>query len=127
MENFNLQERILSDIERLISRSCPKQKVPQKYKNLHVAILKKHYNAADVSIDYHRRRVEMNIVLDDRVYDPKTINLVVPILHANLLFKNLSDFLKTCIDKDNKSLAFYANILRYHANMANETKPKVII
>lgn len=127
MEDSNLQRRILSEMERLLARSCPKQKVPQKYKNLHVAILKNHYNAADVSIDYHRRRVEMSIVLDNSVYDPKTINLVVPTLHANLLFKNLFDFLKTCIDKDSRSLAFYANILRYYAHVGTETKLRIVI
>lgn len=112
MENSNLKGRILMEIESLISRSCPKRKIPKRFENLHVAILKKHYNATDVSIDYHRKRVEMDIVMDDKDYDPKKVNLHIPTLHANLLFKNLKDFLKSCIDKDNRSLAFYAGLLR---------------
>ncbi len=116
MENSNLKRRILSDIESLIATSCPKQKVPLKYQNLHIAILKKHYNAAEVSIDYHRRRVEMDIVFDDKDYDPKRVNVHVPTLHVNLLFKNLFDFLKTCVDKDNKNLAFYVNLLNAYSH-----------
>lgn len=116
MENSRLKRRILSEIESLISQSCPNRKVPLKFKNLHVAILKKYYNATDVSIDYHRKRVEMDIVIDDDVYDPKKVNTFIPTLHANLLFQNLCDFLKSSLDKDHKSLAFYASLLRSYAN-----------
>ena len=104
------------EMEDLITQSCPQQKVALDYENLHVAILKKHYNAADVSIDYHRRRVEMDIVMDDKDYDPKTVNLYMPTLHVNLWFRNLRDFLKSCIDYDNKSLAFYAGLLSSYTN-----------
>jgi len=117
MENSSLRRRVLMEIENLIARSCPKQKVPLKFENLHVAIIKNHYNAADVVFDYHRRRVALDIVIDDTAYDPKKINLSVPTLHANLWFRNLCDFLKTCIDKDSKSVAFYAGLLQsYQSN-----------
>lgn len=117
MENSSLARRVLMEIENLVTGSCPKQKVPQKFENLHVAILKNHYNAADVVIDYHRRRVALDIVIDDRDYDPKKVNLFVPTLHANLWFRNLCDFLKTCIDHDPKSVAFYARLLQsYQSN-----------
>ena len=39
-------------------------------------------------------------------------NMYIPTLHANLLFKNLNDFLKASLDNDHKSLAFYASLLR---------------
>ena len=117
MENLFLRSRVLMEIENLIGRSCPKQKVPLKFENLHVAIIKNHYNAAEVVIDYQRRRVELDIVVDDTAYDPKKVNLSLPILHANLWFRNLYDFLKTCIDKDAKSVAFYAGLLQsYQSN-----------
>mgnify|MGYP003635706061 FL=1 len=112
MENSSLKRRVLSEIESLITRSCPNRNVPQKFKNLHVAILKKYYNASDVSIDYHRKRVAMDIIIDDGLYDPKKVNMYIPTLHANLLFKNLNDFLKASLDNDHKSLAFYASLLR---------------
>ncbi len=116
MENSNLKGRILMEMEDLIAQSCPEQKVAPDYETLHVAILKKHYNAADVSIDYHRRRVEMELVMDDKDYDPKTVNLYLPTLHVNLWFRNLRDFLKSCIDYDSKSLAFYASLLSSYTN-----------
>ncbi|NHF60494.1 hypothetical protein FK220_014155 [Flavobacteriaceae bacterium TP-CH-4] len=116
MENLSLRGRILSEIESLVAQSFPKQKVPQNVEKLHVALVKKHYNAADVSIDYHRRRVEMDIVMDDRAYDPTKVNTDLPTLHANLWFRNLSDFLKSCLDKDNRSLAFYASLLKSYRN-----------
>lgn len=103
------------ELESLISRSCAKGKMTKNFQNLHKVIVKKHYNAADVSIDYHRKRIEMDIVMDDRDYDPKKVNLCVPTLHANLLFKNLREFLTSCIDRDNRSLSFYAGILRSYA------------
>lgn len=120
MENSILRRRILMQIENLIARSYPKQKVPQNIENLHVAILKKHYNAADVSIDYHRRRVEMEIIMDDSAYDPKKVNLCIPTLHANLWFRNLYDFMKSCIDHDSRSIAFYASLLKSYQSSAQQ-------
>lgn len=112
MENSNLKGRILKEIEIIIAQSCPKQKVPVKFENLHVALVKKHYNATDVAIDYHRKRVAMDIVMDDHAYDPKKVNTDLPTLHANLWFRNLADFLRSCLDNDNRSLAFYAKLLK---------------
>jgi hypothetical protein len=112
MENSNLSGRILMEMEDLIAQSCPKQKVNQNFEPLHVDLIKKHYNAAEVSIDYHRRRVEMDLVINDTDYDPKTVNLYIPTLHVNLWFRDLCDFLKSCIDRDTRSLAFYAGLVR---------------
>lgn len=116
MENSDLKGRILMEMENLIAQSCPQQKITLDYETLHIAILKKHYNAADVSIDYHRRRVKMNIVMDDKDYDPKKVNLCLSTLPVNLWFRNLRDFLKSCIDYDSKSLAFYASLLSSYTN-----------
>lgn len=112
MENSTLRMKITTEIENLISNSCATQQATDKFKNLHIALLKKYYNAADVSIDYHRKRVKMDIVLDDSQYDPQKVNTYIPTLHANLLYKNLRQFLKSCIEKDTKSLGFYASLLR---------------
>ncbi len=112
MENSILKKKITMEIENLISKSCANQQTTDKFKTLHVALLKKYYNAADVSIDYHRKRVEMDIVMDDDLYDPQKVNTYIPTLHANLLFKNLKDFLKSCVEMDAKNLGFYAGLLR---------------
>jgi len=112
MENSGLKSRVLYEIENLISKSCSQSKMSKKFQNLHIAILKKHYNAADVSIDYHRKRIVMDIVMDDSCYDPEKVNSSLPTLRANLLFKNLKEFLSSSLDKDNVSIAFYARLLR---------------
>lgn len=56
MENSKLRGRILMEMDQLIAREIPTQKVPQELENLHKDLIKKHYNAAEVTIDYHRRR-----------------------------------------------------------------------
>ncbi len=116
MENSGLKRRVISEIKNLISNSCSKNKQSQKFQNLHVALLKKHYNAAEVSIDYHRKRVIMDIVMDDSCYDPKKMNDSLPVLRANLLFGNLKDFLYSSLDKDHMSIAFYAKLLKRYKN-----------
>ena len=72
MENSRLGVRILMDIEGLISQSCNSGNLSKSFQNLHKLILKKHYNATDVSIDYHRHRVKMELILDDKDYDPRS-------------------------------------------------------
>ncbi|GMN10357.1 hypothetical protein MTsPCn9_31770 [Croceitalea sp. MTPC9] len=116
MENSRLGTRILMETERLILDSCSKSVISKKSKELHSAILKKYYNAADVIIDYHRRRVNMDVVICDKEYDPKKVNLVITTLPVNLSFKDICLLLKSCLEKDVKSLAFYARLLRDYAN-----------
>ncbi|MFS4466528.1 hypothetical protein [Maribacter sp. 2210JD10-5] len=111
MKKSNLGNKVLSDLEKLITLSCSSPRLFKKFEHLHIALLKKYYNAVDVSIDYHRHRIEMNIVLDDKAYKAGKVNTYLPTLHTNLLFDNLRRFLKSCVDKDHKSLGFYAKLL----------------
>jgi hypothetical protein len=104
------------EMERLIARSSAKGKMTKKVQSFHEAIIKKHYNAADVSIDYHRHRVKMNVVIDENGYDPNKVNTNIPILPMNLFFKNLRDFLKSCLEGDAKSIAFYAKLIKDLSN-----------
>ena len=107
------------EIEKIITRSSAKGKMTKKIQEFHEAIIKKHYNASDAKIDYHRHRVKMNIVFNDEAYDPKTANINLKTLYTNLFFKNLSEFLKSCIEKDNKSLMFYSKLVRDYANSSS--------
>lgn len=115
MENSSLKRRILKDIEQLISLSCASKTISGNFKEFHKDLVKMHYNAADASFDYHRKRVSLDIVMDDSQYDPKTVNMDLSVLKANLWFKNLKGFLKSCLGSDHKSLAFYAGLLRFYA------------
>ncbi|MFT6369728.1 MAG: hypothetical protein ACJAWH_000808 [Maribacter sp.] len=111
MEKSRLTGKILLELDKLISLSCKSSKSIDKYEELHIAILKKYFNAANVNIDYHRHRVKMDIVTDDSFYDTKKVNTYLPILYANLLFDNLRNFLGSCLDKDEKSIGFYSQLL----------------
>lgn len=111
METLNVKSRILMEMEKLIARSSAKGKMTKRIQSFHEAIIKKHYNASDVVIDYHRHRVKMNIVMDENGYDPKTVNMNLVILPMNLFFKNLREFLKSCLERDPKSIAFYAKLI----------------
>lgn len=104
------------EMERLIARSSAKGKMTKKIQSFHEAIIKKHYNAADVAIDYHRHRIKMNVLMDESGYDPKTVNLDLDLLPTNLFFKNLRDFLKSCLERDAKSIAFYAKLIKDLSN-----------
>ncbi|MFT6795003.1 MAG: hypothetical protein ACJART_000134 [Maribacter sp.] len=111
MEKSKLKGKILLELDKLISQSCKSSQSINKYEQLHIALLKKYYNAANVNIDYHRHRIKMDIVTDDSFYDPKKVNTHLPLLYANLLFDNLKSFLSSCVDKDEKSIGFYSQLL----------------
>jgi hypothetical protein len=115
MEKTSLRGRILADLEKLISRSCAKGPGSKKFRYLHQLLVKKHYNAADVAIDYHRKRIAMDIVMDDSQYNPGKVNMNLKTFRANLWFRNLKDFLGSCIETDRNSLAFYAWLLRTYS------------
>ena len=111
MKKDNLKERVLVELEKVISLSCKNPLGSKEYEQLHIALLKKYYNATNVTIDYHRHRIKMEVVQDDSLYDPKTVNTYLPTIYTNLLFKSLRKFLSSCIEKDNKSIGFYTQLL----------------
>ena len=110
-----LTSKILMEMEELITRST-KDKITSRFKELHKSILRKHYNAADVAIDYNRHRIKMDIVLNDNDYNPATINTTISTVPSNMFYENLEKFLKSCLTKDAKSLAFYTTLIREYTN-----------
>ncbi len=113
MENSRLGTKILLEIERLILNSCSTKK---KSRELHKAILKKYYNAVDICIDYRRNRIKMDVVINDSDYKHTKINTAIATIPMNLSFKSICNLLRSCLEKDVKSLAFYARLLREYAN-----------
>jgi hypothetical protein len=95
MDKSRLKGNILLELDRLISLSCKNSKSIDKYEQLHITLVKKYYNDANVNIDYHRYQVKMDIVTDDFLYDPRKTNTKFPILYANLLFDNLRSLLSS--------------------------------
>ncbi|WP_298995356.1 hypothetical protein ACOKFD_14300 [Flagellimonas sp. S174] len=116
MGNSRLAIRILMEMENLITKSSANPNITSRCQDFHKSILRKHYNAADVEIDYNRHRIKMDVVLNDMEYDPKTINTVVSTMPVNLFYEQLTTFLKSCLAQDVKSLAFYARLLKQYSN-----------
>ncbi len=116
MKETWLRAKIISEFKNLITVSCSSQRMIEKFEKLHITILKKHYNAVDVSFDYHRNRVYMNMILDDSSYSSRKIVQDLPLVKTNIWYGNLFSFLKNCIEKDDKSIAFYASLLRTYKN-----------
>lgn len=112
MKNSDLKNRVLNDMEGLIDKSCPDRAILKKDQALHEAIVKKHYNAAEISINYHRKRIIMEIIMDDTSYDPQKLNFSLPLLRTNMIFNDLRGFLMSCLDNDPGSIAFYAKLVR---------------
>lgn len=112
MKKSKLKGKILRDFENLIALSCSNFTESEKYQQLHVALLKKYYNAADVAIDYRRHRVMMDVVTDNGSFAAGRINTFLPLMPMNLSFDNLCGFLNSCITKDEKSIGFYAQLMK---------------
>lgn len=112
MEKVYHRGNILTELEQLISKSCTEGQDSPRFRDLHQLLVKKHYNATEVAIDYHRKRIAMEVVLDDSKYHPGRINLCLPTFRVNLLYKDLKEFLYSCVATDNKSLAFNAWLLK---------------
>ncbi|GGW49786.1 hypothetical protein [Arenibacter certesii] len=115
MENLELKSNISRGIKSLISESCSKEEVSRKSQDLHEMIIKKYYNAVDISIDYHRKRIFMDIVVDDSNYDANQLNFSTPFMRTNMYYDNLEQFLISCLDRDNRSISFYAKLLRIYS------------
>lgn len=117
MVRSRLTTRILFEIETLILESFSANGEPiQAHEELYFALLKKHYNAASVNIDYDRHRITMDVIVNDDEYHANQVNLVLTTTPVNLFYDNLSDFLLSCLDTDIKSLAFYSRLIQLYAN-----------
>lgn len=114
MEKSGLGVRIMMEIESLISRSCILGDMTSEFQELHKKIIKRHYNALDATIDYHRRRVCLYVDQSDAGPGIEICEEHGP-LYVNLRFTNLQEFLFSCLDQDTKSLAFYIRLLRSYS------------
>jgi len=112
MEKERLEpQKLRVALKALIDKSCSQPNIPKRFQKFHIALVKKNFNAIEVSIDYHRKRVYMDIVLDDHESDVATGTLMVPTFRTNLLYQNLNEFLNSCIELDFENSPFYAKLL----------------
>ena len=105
------------EIEKIIDTSIsPYGDAHDDYKEFHAALLKKYYNAAHVAIDYNRHRIKMDVIVNDEEFEAEKVNTVLSTMPMNLFYENLKTFLKSCLDIDIKSLAFYSRLIRFYSD-----------
>lgn len=109
------EEKLIEELSRIIEISCSGNMQFQEFTNFHKAIIKIAYNANDISVDYDRKRVHMNVIVD-------TYKDEAPKLPMNLSYRNLGEFLKACIFLDTDTIMQYTFLL-----MGTASKNKVQI
>lgn len=99
---------VAKDLKLLIDISCVEGEDVTMFELFHQLLILISYKATDISIDYNRKRVYMNVIAEDKYYDLETLNHhFVPTMSVNLVYKELKTFLKSCILEDADSLNHY--------------------
>lgn len=91
----------------LIDFSCEDSDQLYRLELFHKMLIKMSYKAAYVAIDYNKKRVYMNVLIEDESYDLESINSFAKTMSVNLSYTNLNIFLKTCIPEDVEILREY--------------------
>ena len=120
MESFRQRGGILMELQNLISQSFAPGNSIKGFENLHKQILKRHYNAKNVSIDYHRQRVKMDLILEGKEYDTVITAGQLSTIPANFYFEDIGDFLISCLSDDVHNMNFYKELINSVA--ATETE-----
>ncbi|MFS4493763.1 hypothetical protein [Maribacter sp. 2308TA10-17] len=99
---------VVKDLKLLIDISCVEGEDVTMFELFHKMLIRISYKAADISIDYKRKRVYMNVIAEDKYYDLETLNHpFAPTMSVNLVYKDLNTFLKTCVIEDVEGLNYY--------------------
>lgn len=113
MKNLSPNQTIAIKLSELVSHSCTKPEVTETDRYLHRELLKSHFKASDVFIDYDRKRVILDIQVEEASpYNPKIINLFTPVVHTNLPYTELHHFLHECIEVNNSNADFYSTLVQ---------------
>ncbi len=95
---------ILKEVHNLITYSCRnKSSRIGGFDTMHLAIIKKYYKASDVQIKRSDSEISLKIEVRKGEY-----------VHVDFKCPDMESFLKSCIEKDGNSLAFYQHMLTYY-------------
>ncbi|HET8809099.1 MAG TPA: hypothetical protein VFM65_02410 [Flavobacteriaceae bacterium] len=95
---------ILKEVNNLITHSCRGEMARTgRFNTMHRAIIKKHFNAREVFIHDDLREIGLKIEAKENEF-----------VNVNFKCPNLESFLKSCIENDRNSLAFYQHLLTYY-------------
>ncbi|WP_405211055.1 hypothetical protein [Dokdonia sp. Asnod2-E02] len=106
--NRSLKHTILKELNTLIDYSCePHTAQPVDFSSLHKALIKKYFQAENVSFDLENQMVLLEVMVDLSINE--TAQVQVPVDYARF-----NDFLKSCIEDNHSSLRYYKNMLTYY-------------
>ncbi|TQD39600.1 hypothetical protein [Haloflavibacter putidus] len=95
---------ILREMNNLITYSCNNQNIStERFSTFHKALLKKHFEASEVSIDIKENTLHLQILVESNKH-----------VNVNFEYQSLEALLKSCLEKDNGSLGFYQNMLTFY-------------
>lgn len=95
---------ILNEMHNLIAYSCQSNQVSMaNFDTFHTALIKKHFEAIEVDIQRDIKNISLKVMVKNNQY-----------VHVNLSYNTLEDFLKSCLEDDLGSLAFYQNMLTFY-------------
>lgn len=98
MMKINIEE-IIDDLNILIDISCLEKANVKLFKEFHNSLISLAYKATDVEIEYGRKRIYMNVLLEEVKgdylirYDDSTLRG----MSTNLYYSQLKHFLKLCV------------------------------
>lgn len=103
MNTFTPPQTIIDEVKNLISYSVSTPENISEFTIMHRAIIKKYFEAKNVTINYKEQTVEMQIPVGKRQY-------------TNITFEcqDLGRFLKACLKKDDRCMDFYHNLLSHY-------------
>lgn len=108
--NFNT-EVVLQQIRYLLKTSCREPAAKRdRYESLHIAILKKHFKAADVRIDPALKLIHLSMGVDDA---PGFLGMKTYV-DVEMQYTDMYAFLESCLDTEDQNIVFYRNILRFY-------------
>ncbi|MCF4100199.1 hypothetical protein L1I30_00830 [Gillisia sp. M10.2A] len=100
MRNFN-PHLVIDEVKNLISYSISNPEVDKlKFEQLHIAIVKKYFNAKNIHINYIDQTIDLKLPVSNDQYNS-----------INFECLNLSQFLQSCLKSDDESIHFYQNLL----------------
>tara|TARA_B100000929_G_C15339001_1_gene363464 strand:+ start:356 stop:685 length:330 start_codon:yes stop_codon:yes gene_type:complete len=102
--NSTTTPQIIDELKSLITYSIiNRSEQDSNFQLMHRAIIKKYFDAKNVTINYDEQTVDLQLPVGQKKYTKITFEC-----------KDLERFLKSCLKKDEKSMFFYQDVLSHY-------------
>lgn len=107
MKAFIQSNEILEKVQNLVNFNFEDNaEIKPEINSLHKGIISLYFEARNVEIDYDNKKIKAEIALSTKEYTRISFECL-----------DLSQFLNSCIKKDEKSLLFYQNVLNFNNHL----------